>query len=660
VPERDDHGISGRLTLARALLLLLILGSVALYGWLSVQRHESFGSSAMDLGYTDQMVWNTLRGRVLEFSTYENAPIDLPLEQFRRTDTLLAYHVELLLVPIALLYLVWSSPLALLLLQVLVVSLGAYAVFELARQRLNSPTAGLAFALAYLLAPGIEGAMLSDFHAVSLTASLLLFALYFAEQRRFGLYFLLLGLAMLAKEDVPVLAVGLGAYLGLVRGQRRVGLITVAMGAGWFAICMWVILPYFNGLGGSPFLDRLALFGPTLRASLVSAVRDPALVLNWLARPEILRYLVGLLASAGFLSLFHPQLLLVAAPLVAVNVFSTWSWTYSGGDHYSAAILPFVFSAAIFGADSLAAWLLRRFGWPRRRVVMALCLCLLAVALWQHHLFGVSPLARTFDPPRITEHHRLGKELIRQIPPQAAVSAQANLYPHVSQRPKAYLFPAVNDAEYILLDVTSPAYPNTPRELYTTVQRLLREGEFGLLAATDGYLLLARGRGTEYSGELPASFYTFVRSDAQTVAHPVRATFGPALELLGYDYTVLNVVHQHHLPATVTTYWRTRQALDLNYRIALFFTRSDGAIVYHYADDSSSTNWYPARHWAVGEVVRLQTPLLEVGRLKDVLVAVFRPGRDPWVVEDRLPVTLREPDLQTYEDGTLLRLFSLN
>ena len=54
----------------------------------------------MDLGYTDQVVWNTLHGRFMRFSTFQNAPIDLPLDQFRRTDTLLAYHVELFLAPI--------------------------------------------------------------------------------------------------------------------------------------------------------------------------------------------------------------------------------------------------------------------------------------------------------------------------------------------------------------------------------------------------------------------------------------------------------------------------------------------------------------------------------------------------------------------------------
>ena len=647
-----------RSTIAQLLLVLLILGNVALFGWLAVLRHETFGSSAMDLGYTDQMVWNTLHGRLLEFTTYQNAPIDLPLKQFRRTDTLLAYHVELLLLPISLLYLVWSSPLCLLLLQVVVVSLGAYAVFQLARQQLDSLFAGLAFALLYLLAPAIEGALLCDFHAVSLTASLLLFALYFAFGQRYVAYFVVLVLAMLAKEDVPVLTFGLGAYLLLVRRERKVGLITMAMSVAWFVLCMWVILPAFNGLSQSPFLHRLAVFGPTLKESLLAAVREPALILRWLARPEIVAYLGGLLASAGYLSLFHPQLLAVAAPLVAVNVFSTWSWTYSGGDHYSASIMPFVFGSAVLGLGSLASWLGRRLELPRSRVVAVLCVGVLAIGLWQHRRFGVSPVARTFDPPQITAHHRLGKELHQRIPPQAAVSAQTNLYPHISQREKAYLFPAVNDAEYIWLDVTSSAYPLTPRELYLSAQRLLREQEFGVVLAADGYLLLERGRATSHTGQLPDTFYSFARSDERSVPSPAGARFGQVLELVGYDSSILNVVNQQQLPATVTTYWRALEPLRQDYRFALFFTRTDGAIVYHYDEDTAASAWYPTSVWEVGEVVRLETPILDVGRLNDVLIAVMQPGKDAWIAEDRLEIVADGPDQQTLDHSTLLKLFS--
>jgi len=643
---------------APALVWVLIACYAALFSWLSVLRHQTFGSAAMDLGYTTQVVWNTLHGRPLQFSTYENATIDLPLEQFRRTDTLLAYHVELLLIPIALLYALYASPVTLLVLQAAVVALGAWPTFLLARDRLRSTWAAVAFAVAYLLAPALQGALLSDFHAVALTSTLLLFAFYFAQARRFRAFGLYALVAMMTKEDVPLLVAAMGVYIWLVLRERRAGLYTIAAGLGWFLVCTQLILPYFSGLPSSPFLRRLAIFGPTLRQSVANWLRDPLLVVRWLARPEVTSYLSGLLASSGFLAVFAPLVVGMAAPVVAVNVFSNWSWTYSEGVHYSAAVVPFVMAGGICGMANASHWLARRTGWPLERWVLCLSTFLLGVAGFHHYEVGVSPFARTFFPPAVTAHIRLGHTLLARIPPDAAVSAQSNLYPHVAQRLKAYFFPAVNDAEYVFLDVTSPSYPLNVEGMYLAVRRLLRSGQFEVLVAQDGYLLLRRRPAAAAEPPLPADFYTFVQAAAPGIRFPLAVRFGDALELVGYDYSILNMVQAHELPASVTTCWRALRPLELDYRFALFFTRADGAIIYSYSDETSGALWYPPYEWGVGEVACLQTPLLGVGRLRDVLLAVSPPGADPWRAAERLPVQpAQRQDAEVLDSGTLLRLF---
>lgn len=183
---------------AEWLVYLAVLAYAGFYGWLAVRRHEAYQSSAMDLGYTVQALWNTAQGRLLSFSTFENAPVDLLLERFRRGDILLAYHVEPLLLPFSLLYRVGGGTTALLWLQAALVGTGALPIVWLARRRLGSDFAGTGFALAYLLAPAVEGATLSDFHAVTLTAALLAFALYFLETRRTLRYLAFVGLSLAA------------------------------------------------------------------------------------------------------------------------------------------------------------------------------------------------------------------------------------------------------------------------------------------------------------------------------------------------------------------------------------------------------------------------------------------------------------------------------
>ena len=681
------------------LVYCLILLYVVLFAWLSILRHETFQSNAMDLGYTDQVVWNTLHGRFMRFSTFENAPIDLPLAQFRRTDTLLAYHAELLLAPISLFYLIYDSPVTLLILQTVVIGLGALPAFWLARDHLGSGFAGLVFAAAYLLAPAVEGANLSDFHAVSLTASLLLFAFYFYQARRYGLYFLLIALAMIAKEDVPLLLVMIGLYIFIYRKERKVGALTTLMGIGWFLICTQVILPYHNGLPSSPFYHRITVFGPTIAASLLNIAREPVLLVQWLGRPEILTYLGGLLASTGFMSLFSPVLLTLSAPVVAMNVFSTWSWTYSEGAHYSASIIPFLTVSGIGGLGFLARQLSERWRVPRGWAVQGLAALVLVASGYHHYRIGISPLARSYHPPRMTSHHRLARELMALIPPDASLSTQSGLYPHLAHREKAYFFPAVNDAEYVFLDVTGSSYPITTVEVYETVQRLLSSGEYGVLAAQDGYLLLEKGLPADGETRLPAdgetrlpadgetrlpadgetrlpvnsetrlpsggearlpeAFYTFARTDERAIPHALRARFGDALELLGYDYRLDHVVHAHQLPATVTTYWRPLKPLAEDHVFAFFFSRQDGAIVYHYDGPTPTTTWYPAHLWQEGEVIRIETPVLSVGRLQGAMAAVVLSPADPWSVGGRLGPIERAGDqpLEVYEARTLLKLF---
>lgn len=640
-------------------LAVMIAVYAGFFGWLAVMRHKTFGSSAMDMGYTDQVVWNTIHGRLFEFTTLQGARFDLPLDQFRRTDILLAFHVEPLLVPISLLYLLWSDPVALLLLQVLGVALGAWPTFLLARRRLSSNIAGLAFAAAYLLAPAIQGAIVADFHATALTASLFMLVLWALESRRWVVYWVALVGCLLAKEDIAMIGGMLGVWLVWARRERLVGSVTVAVSALWLSFCVLVVLPHFNGLDGSPFMHRLAILGPTPRDSLRNALHEPILLWRWVTQPVILRYLAGLLAIGGGLSLLDPLTLLVAAPAVALNVFSTWGWTFSGGEHYSADIVPFVIASSIVGAERTVRWLARAPKVNRLLIVRGICGFVLVLGGAQWWRNGIVPFGSRWQPLVDSEHARLGRAIVKAIPPQAAVSAQSNLYPHLSQREEAYWYPATEDATYVFLDVTSTSYPLTVVDLYRNARELLRSEDYGLLVAEDGYLLLQRGTPPEVNVELPDSFYSFTRGRPADIAHPASVNFGHDLELVGWNWRFLPSVGGDNRPLTLTLWWRPQRALPYDYQFPLFFTREDGAIVYVYNEGTATTIWKSPHNWEPGELVRMETPVLAVGGLKDVLVAVVRPGQDVWDVGARLPISFGAEANDILDGGTLYRAFSL-
>ena len=104
----------------------------------------------------------------------------------------------------------------------------------------------------YLLAPALEIANLADFHAVSFSSTLLLFAFYYAYQRNNVGFFLAAVLAMATKEHVPFTIFLMGLYIVFVQRRLIVGYAASGIALAWAAIAFGVVLPHFNPEGCRP------------------------------------------------------------------------------------------------------------------------------------------------------------------------------------------------------------------------------------------------------------------------------------------------------------------------------------------------------------------------------------------------------------------------
>ncbi len=648
---------------------LLVAAYVALFGTLSLRRHQNLGSNALDLGYTDQVVWNTLHGRPLRFSTYVDAAfeLDIPIQVFKQPDVLLGYHVEPILVAIAPLYLIYDGPETLLWLQTVVIALGAIPLYLVVRHRYRSQALRvwkydldlaswlpLAFVLLYLLAPALEAANLSDFHAVALSPALLLTAFYFLETDRpwglvgFGF------LAAMCKEEIGLVVAMLGLWAALVRHRRRLGLAVALAGVGWFFLCVQVIMPHFSGLAGSAFLVRYGHLGDSLGDLARNLLLDPGRFTGWLRQPEVVRYLRDLWRMGGGLSVFHLPSLALALPVVAANALSSYDWMRSGGAHYSASIVPFVVVSAAYGAG----WAARQVGkLAGNRVLvthgarLVLVVVGLAVGGMYHYRDGVSPLSRRFALEPLSEHARRAAphiERVNALPPEVAISASSGLYPHLSHRRSVYLFPTVSDARVILVDVTGPPGPVGVGDQVGQIRALLDSAQFGVAESDHGILLLERGA-DEFG--LSPEFYAAFRAEDAVPEFPLQAYFGGLLRMEGFDWSIRPVVRPG-LEVQITTYWRVLVPLAEEFRCVLFFWNDLGRLALVYPEEVTAA-WYPTWLWAPDEVIRVTLPPLPVGDVPHTGVAIVRPGDDPLGGGGRLvpietasgvPVSLREGD----------------
>ena len=608
--------------------VLLVLAVGLGLGWRAVQRHDALLSNAEDLGFTDQILWNFLHGQFFRFTTYQNAEFatDINLAAVRRVDSLLAFHVEPILIPLAPLYWLVPDVRAILWLQGICLALGAIPAYRLATRRLGSPLAGLAFAAVYLLSPLGQWAAVADFHSVALAAPLLLLAIDALDEGRSWLFLLAGLLAASTKEEIGLLTAGLGVVGLLWRWRSPTpspSIAAILLGAGWSALCVTVIIPFYSGGAISPFTARYADLGGSPGAMLRTLVEQPSAYLSVLGRPEVAGYLWTLLLGGAWLGLLAPELLVVAAPVLLLNVLSNSPWMAAGRAHYSASVLPIVVAAAIVGLGRLA---LLAPAERRRYVLAVLSVAVVLGAAYAYRQNGVGPLVADLTAPTVLPRHLRAEQIAASIPAQATVSASTALYPHLSQRAGAFMFPTVNHAEYVFVDIAGASYPTAPGGIHKRLQELLTGREYRLLLAEDGFLLLHRGPVTT-SQQLPDDFLSFARvgedlatgpgrrASALPEIQPVASFHDGAVEMVSARLVPSSEVGPRGPLGTLETVWRVRRPVPERPRPEITVRFRDGT-------DQTFANatvlwWYPPERWQPDELVRIDVPGLPVREVVD-------------------------------------------
>mgnify|MGYP005846003815 CR=1 FL=1 len=632
--------------LRRAIVWAAVAAYAVFFSFASVLRHETFNSGVFDLVITDQAIWSTLHGNLLGISIESQA-----------VTSDLGYHFEPILFLIAPLYWLYDNANTLLIVQSVVVALGALPASWLAYQRLRSNFAAVVFALAYLLFPAVQSSTLFDFHAFTLSAALLLFAFYYLEQRRYRPFALAAVLAMSTRENVPLTVAMMGLYIIAVKRDWRPGLLTVAASTAWFAFGTYFVIPANNAQGQSWLWNRYAGLGSSPLQLVSLLIAQPERLLEPAPGLSNPLYLARLLLPVAYLSLLHPPSFLIAAPGLAANLLTQYEAmhlieTY----HYAASLVPVVVISAIYGTGALAD-ALRRLPLVRHRyAVWALSAVVLAASFAYHYYRGYTPLSPSFSVEWPNRHHEIGHRLAASIPAEASVSAQFNLGPHVAHRHRFTMFPEVAGAEYVFLDVASQ--PNAVgfwEGFHKNIERLLHDEDYGIVAAQDGYLLLRRGAPRR---ELPEEFFSFARAAAATPQHPLCIRYGDAIELLGFD-----LHRMRDARVELTLYWRALRPVADDLLLAVFLTDGHGKELGATAQREPVNYWYPVPRWKVGEIVQMRTlrlPWDPQGEEFGLGVGVVA-GDDPWEVGRRLPVVVGEAEwmVGAVANGTIAEILTV-
>jgi uncharacterized membrane protein len=317
----------------------------------AVLRYDTFKATAFDLGNMDQVMWNTIHGRLFQFT---NQAID-----WYGPPTRLAIHFEPIILPLSLLYLFFADPRTLLIFQTLALASGALPVFLLTRKTIPGwPLLAPVMVLAYLLSPALLGLNIFDFHPVSLATPLLLYALLALAYKRYIWFLIACILAASCKEDIPLVIAVLGILLIWKYKLPRLGTALIIGGVLWSFVAFRLVIPHFYpGVQANNYWYRYESLGSSPGAAILNIFIRPWLFLGLFFTLERIYYLASLLRSVGFLPLLAPEWLLPTLPSLAVNLLGNDPLLYSGVYHYNAAIIPFLMLSAIHGTSRfLALW----------------------------------------------------------------------------------------------------------------------------------------------------------------------------------------------------------------------------------------------------------------------------------------------------------------
>jgi uncharacterized membrane protein len=459
-------------------LLAAAIGAYAAgFAALSTLRHRAFETGRFDLGNMVQAVWSTAHGDPLGITTLHG------------TQTVrFAAHVDPILALFAPLWLVWPSPSMLLAVQAAAVALGALPVFWLARKHLGSERAGLGFALAYLLYPATEWLTLSEFHPVALACPLLLYAFWYLDEDRLVPFAAFALLAAATKEEVPLVVAGLGVWYALTRTRWLVGGTVALLGIAWTALAVGLVIPHFNDGSEPSFYGRYEEVGGSAGGIASTLVTDPLTIARVAFDARGVSYLAQLLVPLGLLPLVAPLALLPALPELALNLLSATRTQTSIHFHYTAALTPIVFAAAVLGAKRF-----RRRQLAPALVVLGLAsnFVLGAVPVWSLVPGGEDLQSGSYD---VDDHDGVTKEALELIPDDVVVSASNSLGAHLSARRRVLSFPFLLDAEWVAADETSPGYADriAPVAYARALMRLRRDRRFQLVFERDGVLIFRR------------------------------------------------------------------------------------------------------------------------------------------------------------------------
>lgn len=456
--------------------------------WFVLTRFRSADINAVDFTvYYERPNFQTLQGHPLYVESADD-----PLRAYR---SLVAIHAHWIMLPLALFYAVWASPLWLLALSVVAVVVGAlYTLRTVQSIGAGGPIAS-ASALAFVFNANTARTLNYGFHAEVLYAWFIPWMIHAGVQRRWRSFLIAALLVVAVKEDAFLLLIAGSVALLLFHGLPRasdsmpresrgrmlsrsecaVVLAPAVVAIENLSFYFRYAMPRFSATGTPFYSNYWGNYGPTIVSAMIGMLSRPFDVLSSTITSGLLTHV---LTPYAYLPFVGWRWSIGILPIVLLYGAAANEQMRSFGIYYAIPLVPFLALGAADGARQLAD----RFGSHRGRARAIAAAVILAGAL----LAGISDAGYSLRPwkPQVSAVPRM----LRQLNGERFVLVQSALYPHAGYDERIQLLTSesIRDPRYagaaLLLAPGLSTYPLSSAEFEALSQRdVVARSDEGLL-----------------------------------------------------------------------------------------------------------------------------------------------------------------------------------
>lgn len=424
-------------------------------------QHYSYHTYACDLSLFDYPIHYTLKGQFM-YSPWWSS-----LKNF------FGIHFWPILTFIVPFYLIYDSPIILLILQGIFTSLALIPITAIAKEngfdREDRIYIGIFYIFNLFLWRGFE----YNFHIEILYPLFLFFAFYTAFKQRFLLHTIFILLTLSIKEDAFFHCIMLEAFFFVFNGNRRIALLNIMLSLIWGFFTLKFALPYLRPeeFANIFLIDRYGHLGSNYTEIILYVISHPLEMCRMIFRVSLLRFIL----SFGFLPLLHLKLSIFGFPSLLIHLFTNFPPQFNLKFYHALPAIPFFVISSIFVLKKVD------IKWRKR-----LLLLLVIISLSSFRTPGwLIP-----TPADIRAHF-----IFANFNTEEVISAQANIFPHLPRSANISIYPnRINDAKYIMLKLNRrhATIEMTKEEYYKKIIELIDEGNYRIERYFYPYVILRR------------------------------------------------------------------------------------------------------------------------------------------------------------------------